>query len=317
MSVSPAGWQPDPRGRHEYRYWDGTQWTDHVSDRGEMSTDPVAATQPRPDPVAAPPDPAAPGPGSSAPPRAGAASSAAGATAAQQLLHSRSPELASILSVIAPGSGHFYVRSPKVPLAAGLLVATAAAVVLAYLSFVLFLVGFALWAAAAAFALIDLRGGVKGIENTTLPLNVVAILTIAAGAVLIIALLLPWYHVKASGSGISVSNNGSGFEALEGIDIVLLVIGIAAVAAGAATLGLVVPISSGELARAIPMAVAAAGALATGLVLFRMFVDTAPGGLGGGVVDITIGRAPGILLALDAALVLLLANAAVLRSAAR
>ena len=28
----PAGWQPDPRGRHEYRYWDGTQWTDHTAD---------------------------------------------------------------------------------------------------------------------------------------------------------------------------------------------------------------------------------------------------------------------------------------------
>lgn len=37
----PAGWNPDPLGRHELRYWDGTQWTEHVSNAGEQSTDPV------------------------------------------------------------------------------------------------------------------------------------------------------------------------------------------------------------------------------------------------------------------------------------
>ncbi|MFW5933928.1 MAG: DUF2510 domain-containing protein, partial [Actinomycetota bacterium] len=31
MSI-PAAWHPDPTGRHEYRYWDGQQWTDHVAD---------------------------------------------------------------------------------------------------------------------------------------------------------------------------------------------------------------------------------------------------------------------------------------------
>jgi hypothetical protein len=36
-----AGWNPDPRGRHEYRYWDGNAWTDNVSDGGQQSTDPV------------------------------------------------------------------------------------------------------------------------------------------------------------------------------------------------------------------------------------------------------------------------------------
>jgi hypothetical protein len=35
-----AGWQPDPHGRHEYRYWDGAAWTDQVSDGGVVSTDP-------------------------------------------------------------------------------------------------------------------------------------------------------------------------------------------------------------------------------------------------------------------------------------
>jgi DNA polymerase-3 subunit epsilon len=31
--VAPAGWYPDPTGRHVYRYWDGV-WTDHVSPGG-------------------------------------------------------------------------------------------------------------------------------------------------------------------------------------------------------------------------------------------------------------------------------------------
>jgi Protein of unknown function (DUF2510) len=37
---SPApGWLPDPTSRHEYRYWDGSRWTDDVADRGVASTD--------------------------------------------------------------------------------------------------------------------------------------------------------------------------------------------------------------------------------------------------------------------------------------
>jgi hypothetical protein len=38
-----AGWRPDPAGRHEYRYFDGTSWTDNVSDGGTTSTDPMPA----------------------------------------------------------------------------------------------------------------------------------------------------------------------------------------------------------------------------------------------------------------------------------
>ena len=38
----PAGWHSDPLGRHEFRYWDGTTWSDHVSNAGVTSTDPVA-----------------------------------------------------------------------------------------------------------------------------------------------------------------------------------------------------------------------------------------------------------------------------------
>ncbi len=39
---SPApDWYPDPMGRHEYRYWDGDAWTDHVASHGRQSTDPL------------------------------------------------------------------------------------------------------------------------------------------------------------------------------------------------------------------------------------------------------------------------------------
>lgn len=35
------GWYSDPYSRHEHRWFDGTGWTDHVSDRGVASQDPV------------------------------------------------------------------------------------------------------------------------------------------------------------------------------------------------------------------------------------------------------------------------------------
>ena len=37
----PANWYPDPEARHELRYWDGSRWTEHVSDAGMQSTDPL------------------------------------------------------------------------------------------------------------------------------------------------------------------------------------------------------------------------------------------------------------------------------------
>lgn len=43
VKVTPAGWQPDPSGRHETRYWDGTVWTSSVSDNGVTSDDPIAS----------------------------------------------------------------------------------------------------------------------------------------------------------------------------------------------------------------------------------------------------------------------------------
>ena len=59
---TPAGWYPDPTNRHQNRWFDGNDWTDHVADGQAVSTDPVqggpaaASTQPTP---AATPDPAA------------------------------------------------------------------------------------------------------------------------------------------------------------------------------------------------------------------------------------------------------------------
>jgi hypothetical protein len=39
--LPPADWHADPQGRHELRYWDGTAWSEHVSNNGVTATDPV------------------------------------------------------------------------------------------------------------------------------------------------------------------------------------------------------------------------------------------------------------------------------------
>lgn len=45
-------WRPDPGSKHELRYHDGEQWTEHVSDHGTRSVDPIGA---RPEATAAVP----------------------------------------------------------------------------------------------------------------------------------------------------------------------------------------------------------------------------------------------------------------------
>ncbi|MGH9230869.1 MAG: phospholipid scramblase-related protein [Acidimicrobiales bacterium] len=35
----PAGWYPDPFGRHETRWWDGLRWTEHVASHGRQAVD--------------------------------------------------------------------------------------------------------------------------------------------------------------------------------------------------------------------------------------------------------------------------------------
>jgi hypothetical protein len=34
-------WAPDPSNRHQFRWWDGTAWTDFVGDNGQQSRDPL------------------------------------------------------------------------------------------------------------------------------------------------------------------------------------------------------------------------------------------------------------------------------------
>jgi Protein of unknown function (DUF2510) len=39
----PPGWKADPTGRHQFRYWAGTQWTENVADNGAQSRDAVTS----------------------------------------------------------------------------------------------------------------------------------------------------------------------------------------------------------------------------------------------------------------------------------
>ena len=36
----PADWYKDPAGRYDFRYWDGSKWTENVSRAGVRFTDP-------------------------------------------------------------------------------------------------------------------------------------------------------------------------------------------------------------------------------------------------------------------------------------
>ncbi len=40
--ATPPGWYPDPVGGHQFRYWDGRNWSEHVSDDGVPGVDPIA-----------------------------------------------------------------------------------------------------------------------------------------------------------------------------------------------------------------------------------------------------------------------------------
>ncbi|WP_034508742.1 PH domain-containing protein [Blastococcus sp. URHD0036] len=55
-----ANWLPDPSGTHELRYWNGTAWTEHVSDQGTTGVDVPTRELPLPG-EAPPPPPPAPG----------------------------------------------------------------------------------------------------------------------------------------------------------------------------------------------------------------------------------------------------------------
>jgi Protein of unknown function (DUF2510) len=82
--TSGASWVGDPTGRHEYRFWDGSAWTEHVADQGTTSIDPLSPTDgaQAPSPVAAsvttPSVPASSAPASAEPPVAVAPVTTAG-----------------------------------------------------------------------------------------------------------------------------------------------------------------------------------------------------------------------------------------------
>ena len=43
--ATAAGWMPDPRLPDRLRYWDGDRWTEHVSENGVQSVDPLDSYQ--------------------------------------------------------------------------------------------------------------------------------------------------------------------------------------------------------------------------------------------------------------------------------
>ncbi len=41
--IVPAGWKAAPTGRHQFRYWDGSLWTENVADAGIQARDAVSS----------------------------------------------------------------------------------------------------------------------------------------------------------------------------------------------------------------------------------------------------------------------------------
>jgi hypothetical protein len=95
MNAPSAGWFPDPMQRHEMRYWDGTEWTEHIADGGQPGVDPVGAPAA---PTEAAPVGAAPADGHALPapqPGTAAAGQATGAPPA-------TPEVSTVPVTTAP-----------------------------------------------------------------------------------------------------------------------------------------------------------------------------------------------------------------------
>src|SRR5689334_8585591 len=44
--MTDAGWHADPTGRFDHRYWNGSEWTEHVSTNGVQSVDPLTLATP-------------------------------------------------------------------------------------------------------------------------------------------------------------------------------------------------------------------------------------------------------------------------------
>jgi hypothetical protein len=45
-TTTPAGWYPDPSGRHELRYWTGADWSEQVANGGVVSSESAAPAAP-------------------------------------------------------------------------------------------------------------------------------------------------------------------------------------------------------------------------------------------------------------------------------
>lgn len=45
MSTVAPGWHPDPSGRWQVRWWDGSAWTDRVATAGRQASDPLPDPQ--------------------------------------------------------------------------------------------------------------------------------------------------------------------------------------------------------------------------------------------------------------------------------
>lgn len=58
--MATADWYPDPTSVGRLRYWDGSAWTEHVSESGGTASEPIVGVPPAPPPLEAPPAPAAP-----------------------------------------------------------------------------------------------------------------------------------------------------------------------------------------------------------------------------------------------------------------
>jgi uncharacterized protein DUF2510 len=315
MTDNPPGWHPDPTGRHEHRYWDGSKWTDNVADQGNMSNDPVEAApkaaapigpsmvnlpaidpsilagmQAKPAEPAAEPAPAAsePAPTAAQPPPAAAAPEPAAAPAAAApaavAVDDRPTSLALLLTIVAPGAGHQWLGVRR-EIGYGLLAATLLAIICSW--FISYWIGLAIYVGALVFALYDLRDvfqpmasrGVEAVADVAAPLawRVVGI----GGVAMLVALVLPWYRVsfdvKVLGRSSSGSASGNAFDAFGAEKILWLIVGIAAVVLAA----IHITQSSGarsSLPPIAPMILAGAAGLAWLLVIFRLL--SAPGDIG-------------------------------------
>jgi len=111
--VSPApGWYADPYRRHEYRYWNGQTWSEHVGDHGQTFVDPPGE---RPPQAASMPAPTAAQPGGPVPTYA-APWAAPAATAQAAPKRRATPILLAgvvVVALVAGGVGLFIVNSSK------------------------------------------------------------------------------------------------------------------------------------------------------------------------------------------------------------